>query len=119
VPIHPFLLQLGFREFVESRRQVSEDGRIFPLFRYSRFFNDTLLWEALSIKKPEICFHSLRHNFKDALRNATEDLEARDRLCGHAVPGMSGVYGEKFVSAAQAAAIDKVQFPVDLSHLLP
>jgi len=119
VPIHPFLLQVGFRDFVEGRRRESKDGRIFPSFRYSRFFNDTLLRETLGIKHPEVCFHSLRHNFKDALRNATDDLETRDRLCGHAVPGMSAIYGEKSVSAAQAAAIDKVQFPVDLSHLLP
>lgn len=118
VPIHPFLLQVGFRDFVEGRRKESKDGRIFPSFRYSRFFNDTLLRETLGITHPEVCFHSLRHNFKDALRNATDDLETRDRLCGHTVPGMSAVYGDKSVSAVQAAAIDKVQFPVDLSHLL-
>ncbi len=118
VPIHPVLLQVGFRDFVEGRRKESKDGRIFPSYRYGRFFNDTLLHDTLHIKQPEISFHSLRHNFKDALRDATDDLEARDRLCGHAVPGMSAVYGQKFVSAEQAAAINKVQFPVDLSHLL-
>lgn len=119
VPIHPFLLQAGFCEFVEGRRAVSVDGRIFPSYRYGRFFNDTLLHDTLHIKQPEISFHSLRHNFKDALRDATDDLEARDRLCGHAVPGMSAVYGKKFVSAEEATAIDKVRFPVDWSHLLP
>lgn len=118
VPIHPSLIQAGFQDFVEGRRKESKDGRIFPSFRYSRFFNDTLLGEILGIKQPEICFHSLRHNFKDALRDATDDLEARDRLCGHAVPGMSAVYGQKFVSVEQAVAIDKVRFPMDLSHLL-
>ena len=46
------------------------------MFRCSRFFNETLLQEELDIKEPDTCFHSLRHNFKDALRNATSDLEA-------------------------------------------
>ncbi len=119
VPIHPFLFQVGFSDYVKARKKESMDGRIFPMFRCSRLFNETLLQEVLHIKEPDTCLHSLRHNFKDALRNATSDLEARDRLCGHAVPGMSAVYGEKFVSAEQAAAIDKVEFPVDLKHLLP
>ena len=119
VPIHPFLEQIGFPDYVATRKAEATDGRIFPAFRYSRFFNETLLQRELRIKQPDICFHSFRHCFKDALRNATSDLEARDRLCGHTVEGMSGVYGEKFVSLEQAAAIDKVRFPVDLAHLLP
>jgi hypothetical protein len=116
VPIHPFLVQIGFLDCVATRKAETTDGRVFPAFRYSRFFNETLLERELRIKQPDICFHSFRHCFKDALRNATSDLEARDRLCGHNVEGMSGAYGEKFVSLKQAAAIVKEQFPVDLAQ---
>ena len=119
VPIHPFLVDVGFPSYVANRRAVATDGRVFPAFRYSRFFNETLLHRTLRIKQPDMCFHSFRHCFKDALRNATTDLEARDRLCGHTVDGMSGVYGERFVSREQANAVDEVRFPVDWSHLLP
>lgn len=71
------------------------------------------------MKTREISFHSLRHNFKNALRDATSDIEVRDRMCGHTAPGMDAGYGSSDLSAVQMATIDAVKFPVDLQHLKP
>ena len=80
IPIHPVLLQLGFLEFIESRRRLRYDrpwqnvrssaieyyapldtyGNLFEKWYNRTFRRDVILDEKLRKQKP---FHSLRHTF--------------------------------------------------------
>jgi hypothetical protein len=77
--VHPKLVELGFLAWVEARKKVSTNGRIFVDYRYGNWFNQVFS-VAVGVKTDRLVFHSFRHNMADALRNATESDETRDRL---------------------------------------
>jgi hypothetical protein len=79
IPVHPKLVELGFLAWVEARKKVSTNGRIFVDYRYGNWFNQVFS-VAVGVKTDRLVFHSFRHNMADALRNATESDETRDRL---------------------------------------
>ena len=76
VPLHSRLLELGFLEFVESRKSGK---RLFPDYSYNsnggfgralgRWYNETFLTK-LGIKKPSLVFHSHRHTMVTRLGQA-------------------------------------------------
>ena len=86
------MVEIKFLDFLEKRKDLAPAGRIFPTYDYGKLFNETLLRRVLDITDPAISFHSLRHNFKDALHDATSDIEVRDRMCGHTASGMDAIY---------------------------
>lgn len=75
VPIHPFLLSIGFLGYVQEQRSNGET-RLFPDFTHtvdggygrslSRWFNETLL-PSLELKTKQHVFHSLRHSMVQQL----------------------------------------------------
>ena len=85
VPVHPFLLELGFAEYV-SERVKAGDERLFPdLKQDSRgYYSDAFQkWfkrfqEECGVIRDRKSFHSFRHTFKDAAVEAglPEDLIA-------------------------------------------
>ena len=88
VPVHPFLLELGFdRLFVLGRK-----GRIFPQLRqagrppkwgqqYSEDF--TAYRKAIGIYEPLLDFHAFRHTVVTALRVAGADTGLVGVMVGH------------------------------------
>lgn len=126
VPVHPMLLALGFGQHVAARRAAGDGGKLFPELRpcaASGYFSDPLsrwfvrLLRTCGADGPARGFHSLRHNFRDALRAGGVDLplalalggwkvEAR-RLGGSVAEG----YGAGFSVAVLAEAIGKVRYP--------
>lgn len=77
VPIHAFLLENGFLQYVQARRDEGS-GRIFPAFRgqgpdrklsgnFSRSFSRIKIDLGISSK---IVFHSFRHSVRTILTNA-------------------------------------------------
>jgi integrase len=133
VPVHPELLRIGFRDFVDHVRERNGDnGRLFPLLipgpkggfgeAWSKWFGRYK--RGLGITNKASVFHSFRHSFKDALRAAGVAEDLNDALCGQA--GHGGVarkYGAKdmvrrFTLPRLADAVSKVTYPgVELSHL--
>jgi integrase len=101
VPIHEELIKMGFLDLVQDCIDQGHK-RLFPKWRkskdgyyssgYSRFFNQQLL-PPLKLKTPELVFHSLRHNFKDALRNAAIAPETQNRAIGHKTGHVGEGYG--------------------------
>lgn len=77
VPLHPHLLDLGFAQFVESRRKLKKP-RLFYEIRFgadqqastvfSKWFGR--LASSRGLSDPALVFHSLRHGVADAFRNA-------------------------------------------------
>lgn len=70
------------------------------------------------------CFHSLRHGFRDALREAQVPRDIALALGGWSVPGgsasVSDAYGSGYRMATLFEGISRVRYPgLDLSHLGP
>lgn len=101
VPIHPVLIDRGFMSYVKE----ANGGPLFPdltVHKSGRMsdatgkaFSRHLV--ALGIKRARLSFNSLRHNFKAAWdRTHPSASEARERLIGHALKGLSGRYGQSY-----------------------
>lgn len=126
VPIHEDLIKMGFLNLVQAcidrghkrlfpEWQKSKDG--YYSSRYSRFFNQQLL-PPLKLKTPELVFHSLRHNFKDALRNAAIAPETQNRAIGHKTGHVGEGYGSGQLVENESLATDIPCRPVRRFRLL-
>lgn len=129
VPIHPQLIEIGLLDRVEQMRSYGE-SRLFPEWgpnkrgnfansSVPRWFSGTFL-RSLDIKRKGLAFHSLRHTFKDAARNANIARDRHDYFTGHAAPGVGASYGIAPPASFEALATDiaKIRYEgVDLSHL--
>ena len=133
VPVHPALVQLGFLAKIVGPRS-SERATSFPLFpelvpgprgnyseHWSKWFGRYI--REIGIANKASVFHSFRHGFKDALRNAGIGEDVNDALTGHAGGGVGRTYGAKdmirrFGLPRLAEAVGKVEYVgLDLSHL--
>ena len=130
VPVHPVLLDLGFMEFVEERsHEIKLFGEIeigCAGYRSSTFSQ----WFRRFVRKAgadsaKTCFHSLRHNFRDALREARVDREIALSLGGWSRAGgssrsasVSDSYGSGYRVGTLFEALRQVAYPnLDLRHL--
>jgi integrase len=126
VPVHPELKRIGFLEFVAAQREAG-GGRLFPELKRGAhgYLSDNFQkWWARFIKKiganrPRTSFHSFRHCYRDALREAGISIE-RARLLGgwSRGEGADAGYGDGLRPSTLAREIGKVRYPdLDLSHL--
>lgn len=119
VPIHRFLLQWGFREYVE---QVAAKGAdcIFPGVEtykgqvaktwgqwFGRYKRDVLLVDPKDVRKD---FHSFRHGFKDAARASGVPAEFVDRIQGHAPATVGGSYGVGYPVEVLADHMNRITY---------
>ena len=129
VPVHPELVRIGLLDYVE-RMRAAQQTFLFPRLepdangkrsgRWSKWFNGKLLRALLP--DTRLVFHSTRHAFKDALREAGVAEDVSDALTGH---GGGRSVGRSYGSGLYplrplAAAIERVTFEgLDLSGLKP
>jgi integrase len=134
VPVHPQLVSLGFLKYVAARRKEGEQAWLFPtvapnqkgsLRAWSKWWSRHLR-KHVGIKDRNKVYHSFRHGFQDALRQATPDEELRDALAGRSSgKSVSRTYGAKGMLRrwgvkALKNAIDKIEFPgLDVSRVRP
>jgi integrase len=122
VPVHPRLLSLGFESFVVDARRA---GRI-KLFEdinpgslgirstaFSKWFIQFI--NKVSASRPRTSYHSFRHCFRDALREARVDRELAMALGGWGNGGKTGLdvsdlYGRGFSPRRLRDEIAKVQY---------
>ncbi|HUC64779.1 MAG TPA: site-specific integrase [Stellaceae bacterium] len=126
VPVHPELRRIGLLEFVAAQREAGE-RRLFPeLKRGSHdYLSDNFQkWWARFTKKagaarPRTSFHSFRHCYRDALREADISTERARALGGWSRgDGADASYGDGLRPSTLAAEIAKVTYPgLDLSHI--
>jgi integrase len=98
VPLHPDVIELGFKRYLAT---LPANGDLFPLVRshskgprssaFSKWFARTL--DGLGITDRRLVFHSFRHGFKDACRDAGMAKDVHDRLTGHASQDVGDSYG--------------------------
>jgi integrase len=123
VPAHPTLIELGFREYVDRQ---APDGSLFPSLPLgkngapgdpmSKWFGRLL--DGLGMDDPGYRFHSFRHTWRTALRNAQVSEELVCRLGGWKQGGLHAHYGDNARAATLYQAIEKVEYEgLDLSRV--
>jgi integrase len=120
LPLHPELVRLGFLEFVKERkRKAAADGVLFAgekayaRQQWGRALGNwfTRRVRSLGLKGRKLTFHSLRHDFRDALREAEVERSLADYIMGHAQQGVGAIYGAGRPSLARLnEAMAKVRF---------
>jgi integrase len=134
VPIHPQLRELGFLDYIASRRRDGEKAWLFPniapdqdgaLKAWSKWWG-TYLRTHIGIKDRDLVFHSFRHGFTDRARAAGVGEEVRKALMGHSdASTVSGGYGAKKMLARWGVqvlkdAIERISYPgLNLSRVRP
>jgi integrase len=120
MPVHPALVRLGFLEFVKERRKEAKgDELLFPgqkAYAREQWGRGLGEWfgkrvKALGIEGRKLGMHSLRHDFRDALREADVPEDVAHYLMGHAQEGMAAVYGGRPTLARLKAAMAKIAYP--------
>jgi len=124
VPIHPFLLEYGFREYLAFVRG-NTTGRVFPRLRKHRdgYFAYLGRWfqkinrEHVTKDKQKV-FYSLRHNFITTLKDAQAPMTAIAEIVGHAVAGeTAGRYGKRYQAAFLLEVLKQVNYGLDMSDI--
>ncbi|MDQ1154191.1 site-specific integrase [Brevundimonas sp. SORGH_AS_0993] len=130
IPIHPRLIAMGFMAFVSERVGGKKLFHELPRSKAGYYSDSYSKWFARFLVKagaarPKTCFHSFRHCYRDALRNAGVEHEAALALGGWAVShrdgeSVSDAYGKGLGVARLAKAISCLDYHgLDLQHLLP
>ncbi|MFD2500434.1 DUF6538 domain-containing protein [Rhizorhabdus histidinilytica] len=132
IPIHPELLALGFMEFVAQRAKAGETKLFaevslgatgYRSATFSAWFARFCAKAGASSRKT--CFHSFRHVFRDALREARVDRDIALALGGWSRPSGAGgsasvsdAYGSGYKIGTLLEAISRVRYPdLDLAIL--
>ena len=128
VPVHPELERLGFLRHWQAMKKAGR-SRIFPDLRpgangyysdpSSKWFGRYLRGPAVAAYTKKTTFHSLRHNYRDALRDTEMSGEMVRALGGWSGGGStSDDYGSGFTPERLYGAIKAVRYDgLDLSHL--
>ncbi|WP_304271303.1 site-specific integrase [Brevundimonas naejangsanensis] len=119
VPIHPTLRGIGFMAYVESQRAKGV-FKLFPELRrsstgyysdpFSKWFRRFLV--SIAADEPRTCFHSFRHCFRDALRNADVSHEVAVALGGwsNESGGAERAYGKGPSLSSLTAGLSLVRY---------
>lgn len=121
LPIHPFILKLGFLNYVK-RATKSADDRVFPNlkpggadkkygFSYTKWFSRYR--QDISVFEKGVDYHSFRHGFVTQLRNKGVASDVVERLVGHdsGESTNSSVYLKEFDLRKLAEAISILEWP--------
>lgn len=129
VPIHPELKRLGFLDHVAViRAKQPPKARLFPDLtmastgyisdNFSKWFANFL--DKVEIKDARKNFHSFRHTFRDALREAEIPQDRVRELGGWSSGSTEDDYGSGTRPSTLAREIAKVRYEgLDLTSLLP
>jgi integrase len=129
VPVHPELQRIGFHTYVNDRLGAG-DLKLFPDLRvsslgyhsvtFSKWFTRFLRSADAAVERT--CFHSFRHNFRDALREAKVPREIALLLGGWASSGgasaIADIYGNGVAVSHLAEYLAQVRYAcLSLAHL--
>jgi integrase len=126
VPLHPVVRRMGFLEYVtevSSRDEIllfpelRPDKRGYRSDAFQKFFARFL--KKCGIEAARVSFHSFRHVWADACREANIPLERMRILGGWSGSGVDALYGNGVRAKILAREIAKLKFPgLHLDHLI-
>ena len=79
IPVHPELIKIGFLDYVDHHREggqerlfpeLKPDGRGYYSTRLADWFSESFIKSVFGQPLKRKSLHSMRHNFRDALRHA-------------------------------------------------
>ena len=128
IPIHPQLVDLGFLEWVEQRREagaellfddVPEGKHGYASDIFTKRFATMLRAVPLAAeRKSKLCFHSFRHTFKDALNETDASEEEKDEICGWSRGNKTGRrYGSGLSADKLKPYVDAVSYNLDFAEM--
>lgn len=127
VPVHPELRKIGLLSYVEERRRKSAaTAPAFPDLPvgstgyrsdpFSKYFAKFL--DHVGVKHPKKVFHSFRHSYRDAMRDADFSREKVRALGGWTGGATDDDYGNGLKASTLAKDIELIRYDgLDLSHL--
>lgn len=122
VPVHHALIGIGF---LDAIAKAKSKGRLFPDIEPGAdgyFSHNFSKWwgrysRHIGFQSQKTAFHSFRHNFIDAMRNAKVPEFAARAIVGHSDKSVHSSYGSGPSLAVLKEEIDKAAYPIDLSNL--
>lgn len=114
-PIHEYLVKGGLMDFVRERHTTGDTRLFSELDRnkigrlareVSRHFMRYI--RSVGVSDPKKVFHSFRHTFKDACRDAGLYEDVHDQLTGHSNNSVGRSYGHDHSLSKLKTEIDKV-----------
>ena len=130
VPVHRELIRLGFLHWVKAQ-QSDEPARLFPDIPFSKAGSASDIFSKrfhTRLKRLELgeglVFHSFRHSFTDAMRNAGLSEAMQKAIGGWAAKDVHAQYGQGHSLQRLKEAIDGVWYEdetgtLDLSGIEP
>ncbi|MGL6261651.1 site-specific integrase [Vibrio sp. WXL210] len=124
VPIHSFLIKLGFLKYISV---FDSDELIFPELHYSDkngYFGDIGEWFMDLINNlpgfEKKRFYSFRHSFTDVFKQAGEAVQGPASLLGHANGNITyDTYGKKIALEKLQELVEMVDFSDVLKDVKP
>jgi integrase len=118
IPLHPYLLEVGFADYVAKIQQQGHE-RLFPdacrnitgaSDKMSDWFNRTYLPNT-EIDRDKKSFHSFRHTFADSLKQLDVPTLKIEAFTGHADSAIStGTYGKDYPMSTLYEVVCKLNF---------
>jgi integrase len=123
VPIHPYLIEVGFIRFFEESKKNNKDGWLFSSLKpasdgtrtgnWSKWFG-RYLRETVKIVDSRLVFHSFRHTFKNRCRQAGVPEDIHDALTGHVNNSVGRSYGGQYPLKPLVEAVKKIDIQINL-----
>ncbi len=124
VPLHPYLMEVGFADYVRGIKKGGHE-RLFPRAfgnktgagdKMSDFFNRTFLSKT-GIDTDKKSFHSFRHTFTDSLKQLDANPLKIGAITGHVDPSMTtGRYGKDYPMAALYEVVCLLDFKLQVGR---
>lgn len=114
IPVHPKLIELGFKEYVASAR-IATSKALFPSFSRGATFGEEFVQHVKDLLSPEVGrlvgMHCFRHNWETARRSGRMDTSASNYISGRRIDdGSAALYGGPAGLAILAEELSKISY---------
>ena len=116
IPVHPKVIELGFKEYVASAR-IATVKALFPSLTRGATFGEEFVQHVKGLLTPVsgrlVGMHCFRHSWETARRSARMDTSASNYITGRRIDdGSAALYGGPAGLAILAEEISKISYAV-------